>query len=598
MTSLLSAPPSCPTPAPSEAEAQPPAAGRRRWVRRVVALVVVSYLVVSAGLLAWSALDAHRGADELRSLQRQVGPADLLDGTSAERLEEAEAAFAAAADRVSGGWFAPLRVVPVVGRQLTSYEAVVSGSQAVTAAAVDGAEEAQVTVGDGFPTGTGRVRTLRALADVAERTAAALAAVEAGPDGMLLPPLSGARADFTEQKDDLEEALLRSRDASASLATVLDGPSSYLLLAANNAEMRSGAGMLLSAGLLTAGGGRLDVGDLEPTEDLVLDQGVGGVDPDVAGLWGYAGPDRDFRNLLLSPRFGPNAELAARMWEALGRPPVDGVIVLDVVALEQLLRAVGPVDVDGHTIDADNVRRLLLHDQYVVVTQDDQGQELRRDQLGDVARQVLERFDSTSPDPGALALALRDAAVGRHLLVWSADEHAEQAWRGVHVAGDVPADGVLVSALNDGNNKLDQFVRLRAELVTEGEGRGILHIEATNTIGPDEVPYIAGGDAEAVGGYGVYPGFLAVSFPAGTRLQVTEGPQASLGGPDGSSQVLVAGVRIAPGETVAWTVDWSLGQDLDELVLVPSARAPALRWTVDGDTWSEADRPGHRVTLS
>jgi Protein of unknown function (DUF4012) len=602
MTSLLSAPPSCPTPeSPRSARRRAPRSlrsGRPRTpLGRAVLVLIGGYLAVSAGLLAWSALDALRGSDELDRLRRELGPADLFDGSASERLEEARSAFESAAGRVDGAWFAPMRVVPVVGRQVTSFEAVVAGAEDLTAAAIEGVDDAQATVGEGIPTGTDRVATLRELAGVAEDTAATLAAIDPGPDGMLLAPLGHLRDDLTDEKDELEETLLRSRDASEALADMLAGPSSYLLLAADNAEMRSGSGMLLSAGLMVAADGRMDVSDLEPTEDLVLDAGVGGVDPEIARLWGYAGPDRDFRNLLLSPRFGPSAEVAARMWVGLGRPPVDGVIVLDVVALEHLLRAVGPVEVDGVTVDADNVRSLLLHDQYALMTPDNEGQAARQDRLGDVAEQVLEHFDSSRPDPAALALSLRDAAVGRHLLVWSADEHSEQAWRGVHVAGEVPADGVLVSALNDGDNKLDQFLRLRAELRPEGEGRGTLRIQATNTVGPGEPPSVAVADPEAVGGYGVYPGLLAVSFPAGTRLDVTSGPEATVGGPDGASQVLAAEVRIAPGETVTWTVAWTLGQDLDELVLLPSARSPALHGVVDGDTWSEVDRPGYRLDL-
>ena len=236
---------------------------------------------------------------------------------------------------------------------------------------------------------------------MAEGTAASLAAVDEGPDSWLLPGLSGAAEDFAAEKDELEQTLLRSRDVSDALATILDGPSTYLLFAANNAEMRSGSGMLLSAGLLVAADGDLEVTDLEPTEELVLPEGVGVDDPDLADRWGFSGSDQDFRNLLLSPRFGPSAEQATRMWAALGRPEVDGVLAVDVLALEDLLEAVGPVTVGTEQIDHTNVRRLLLHDQYARVTQDDDGQEARRDVLGTVARAVLERFDTSEPEPGA-----------------------------------------------------------------------------------------------------------------------------------------------------------------------------------------------------
>lgn len=569
---------------------------RRRRLRRVLWAVGV-YLVVCGGLLASSALFARQGIDELRALRRDVTPGDLLDGSASARLAGAGADLDRAAGLVDGPWLTPVRLVPLVGRQVEAFRSMVVGSAEVTARAAQGVDEAQAAVGTGVPTGAARVDALRDLAGVAEATAAALAAVDPGPRTGLLPGLGGAAATFAEEKDGLEDALLRSRDASDALATVLDGPSTYLLLAANNAEMRAGSGMLLSAGLLVAADGRLEVTDLEPTAEMVLATPVGIDDVDLEARWGYAGPDQDFRNLLLSPRFAPNAEMATRMWAALGRPPVDGVITIDVLALESLLEAVGPVSVGTERIDHTNVRRLLLHDQYTRVTQDDTGQAARRDVLGAVARAVLERFDSSEPDPGALARALRDAAAGRHLMIWSADDGLEQAWRGVHIAGDVAADGVLVSVLNDGNNKLDQFLAIDAELAPTDATTGTVRLEVTNTVGAGEPPYIAGADPGAVGGYGVYPGHLSVTFPAGTRLSVEEGPEASLVGPDGGSEVLAAEVRIPPGATVTWVVDYELGQALEGLRILPSARSPGIHWRAGERSWTDTRVPNRTVAL-
>lgn len=558
-------------------------------------LAAGAYLVVSAGLLAWSALDARQGLHELRALQREVGPADLLDGSAANRLSSAGDDFTAAGDRLGGPFLAPLRALPVVGAQVRAFAGVVDGSAEITDLAAEGVDEAQATVGDGVPTGAPRVAALRRLADVAERTAAELAAVDAGPGDLLVPPFRGAHDRFLTEKDDLEEALLRSRDAADALATVLDGPSAYLLFAANNAEMRSGSGMLLSVGLLVADHGELEVSELVPTEELVLDQGAGITDPDLARLWGFAGPDRDFRNLLLSPRFAPAAEQATRMWAALGNPPIDGVLTLDVVALEHLLGAVGPVTVDGQRIDAGNVRRVLLHDQYVGVEATDAGQAARRDRLGDVAGAVLERFDSSEADAGALAAGLRDAASGRHLMVWSTDPALQAAWQGVRIDGSLPPDGVLVSLLNRGNNKLDQYVEIEARLRPDTARTGTLRLVATNTIGPGEPRYIAGGDPDRP--YGVYPGFVAASFPAGTRLAVAEGPEAVVAGADGGSETVAGELRLAPGRSATWVVRYQLPEGVDSLEIQPSARAPGVRWRVGDRSWTDERRPRVRIDL-
>jgi hypothetical protein len=289
--------------------------------------------------------------------------------------------------------------------------------------------------------------------------------------------------------------------------------------------------------------------------------------------------------------------MATRMWVALGRPEVDGALTVDVLALEDLLEAVGPVVIGTEQVDHTNVRRLLLHDQYTRVTQDDQGQAARRDVLGAVARAVLERFDTAEPDPGALARALRDAASGRHLMLWSTDPASQQAWRGVGVAGELEPDGVLVAVLNDGNNKLDPFLDIDARLTPTDATHGTLRLRVTNTVGPDEPPYISGARPQDVGGYGIYPGQLSVSFPAGTELSVARGPEAGVAGPDGVSEVITAGVRIAPGDTVVWEVDYVLGQPLDGLRILPSARWPGIDWRAGGQRWNDENRPRQTVDL-
>src|SRR5215203_5441977 len=112
---------------------------------------------------------------------------------------------------------------------------MVAGSADVTSAAAEGMAAAHETVGDGIPRGTGRVRALRNLAGVADDAAAVLAAIEPGPESWLLPGLSGGGRDFGQEKDGLEPTLPRARDVSDALATILEGPSTYLLFAANNA---------------------------------------------------------------------------------------------------------------------------------------------------------------------------------------------------------------------------------------------------------------------------------------------------------------------------------------------------------------------------
>src|SRR5205085_11280310 len=128
-------------------------------------------------------------------------------------------------------------------------------------------------------------------------------------------------------------ALVDVGDASAGLDQMLSGPSRYLLVAANNGEMRNGSGMWLSVGILDFLAGRFNLHDMRPTAELALDPPGVPVSGDLAARWGWSVPNQEWRNLMLSPLVPENAELASRMWAAQGGPPIDGILVIDPVGL-------------------------------------------------------------------------------------------------------------------------------------------------------------------------------------------------------------------------------------------------------------------------
>ena len=79
----------------------------------------------------------------------------------------------------------------------------------------------------------------------------------------------------------------------------------------------------------------------------------------------------------MSPR-----PLAARTWTALTGQQVNGVLAIDVVGVQQLLEATGPVTVNGESVSAANVEQFLFHDQYAGVSDSTAGAPQRQDALG------------------------------------------------------------------------------------------------------------------------------------------------------------------------------------------------------------------------
>ena len=73
-------------------------------------------------------------------------------------------------------------------------------------------------------------------------------------------------------------------------------------------------------------------------------------------------PTEEWRNLASSPRFEVTASLAAEMWRATTGETVDGVLLVDPVALQALLAAQGAVSVGDREIGADNVVEFLMLD--------------------------------------------------------------------------------------------------------------------------------------------------------------------------------------------------------------------------------------------
>jgi hypothetical protein len=296
----------------------------------------------------------------------------------------------------------------------------------------------------------------------------------------------------------------------------------------------------------------------------------------------------------MTPRFPASAEMATRMWEALGRPPVDGVMSVDVVALEALLAATGPVQVDDIEVTADNVRQVVLHDQYY----DTEDQEARRDRMAAVARAVIARFDTAQPDLPALASGLQDAVAGRHVMLWSHRPRIARVWDAAGVGGTIGPDSLLVGLLNQGANKLDQFMDVRGEIdVAPGDdGTDVtVTLRVRNEVPEGEPPYVVGEDPEVTGGYGYYLGTLALWMPLDARVPRPEGLGVVAEGRDGQSRVVAGQVRVAPGESVRWTVRFTLPPGADRFTVESSARVPAVEWD-DGDlVWNDGDAPRRTV---
>jgi hypothetical protein len=526
---------------------------------------------------------------ELDAVRGDASPSGLLSGSQTAGLRRAEAHFDSARAGLRSLPVSPLRALPVVGRQLRSADALARAAGEVADAGGDALDEATVLTEGGAGAGPQRVRLLVELSELVGRTQRRVAAVDLGPGDALVGPLARARAEAAQTVEELEASLGRARVATAGLAELLGGNSRYLLLVGNNAEMRAGSGMFLTAGPLTITEGHFEVGRLEPTSDLLLAESAP-LQGDLADRWGWLAPGREWRNLGVSPRFDVTAPLAADMWEAARGERVDGVLAVDVVALRALLAAVGPVDVEGKQLDATNAEQDLFREQYVGLSYDDAAQAGRSGRLSAVAQGALEAIDRPDVELARLAEELAGAARGRHLLAWAANPTMQQAWEAAGLDGALDADDLLVAVLNRGGSKLDQFLEVDAELaVDDGDDQTAVAVEIrlSNTASGGEAAYILGPDPSLDVAPGTYVGLLAVSLPGSARAGRVDGVEAlAVAGADGPTRVVAVPVTLALGESKVFVLRFELPDGPGGLDVLSSARVPPARWQAAGRAWA------------
>lgn len=572
------------------AQPQKEGARRRRWLRRVVLLAIVLAVAAMAATAALAAIDAASGYRTLRTAQRELlqdaRPEDLED-----RFVRARERFDDASERADSAILAPVRVLPLFGRQVRTFRSLSDAAGQVTTIAMDALEDMPTDV-DSVPP-KDRSDLARRLGRVAKNATRKLEAIDVGEGSWLITPLARQRENFVEELERVRSIAKRAAVLGDTLPSFLEGPRSYLVLAGNNAEMRAGQGMFLSAGVLTVKDGRFELGEMEPTSRMKLPPDAVELTGHMAALWGSLHPNREWRNLGLSPRFGKTAKLAQRMWKAQGRGDVDGVLAIDAVALKGLLKATGPVEVNGKKFSESNVVRQVLHDQYIGASVSLLGKTERREQLSDLARAAMDAFDDGGWKPVRLVRELARAAAGRHLLGWSSREGEGALWEAAGVEGALGADSLLVGVLNRGGNKLDQFLRVDVRLSidegTRGSQAATLRIRLANETPRREPGYVTGPHPLSDAKKSEYLGILAVNLPGRAKDASINGvDDLSPGGRDGQTVVVGASTRIARGAERTYVIRFSLPAAQRGLVVEASARVPPIRWTFGGDRWDDA----------
>ncbi len=530
-------------------------------------------------------LDALAVADDLRSGRvafKMLTDQGLTgDGKLALQVERGAAIFAEADRRAQGSvWLDGLGKIPFLGRPARWL-------QAASDIAARLGEEAADSVGrieprlkaSGEP--NGRLEMISLVETELARLGRLVGDIRLPSTGGFLPPVSAADRELRSDLARLRRALVAGTVTTKGLRAFLAGPSTYVVLAANNAEMRSG-GMVLQVGVLQASGGRVLAGGFRSTGEAVL-RDPAPLPPELESLYGWLDPDTEWRNLGTSPNFPGIAPVYASMAQKSGLSRVDGVLQIDVLGVRALLEVIGPIEVDGRRYDPSNVEKLMMHDLYVAYG-DEQFE--RRHEFSRLAAEAFRVLTERSSDLGKLAKAVSRAAAGRHLLAWSARPDEQRAWERLGMDGRLERDGFMATVQNHGGNKLDWYVRASVDLAVErpeGRFRRVrAKIKIENLTPPGEPPYVAGNGA--IVPKNVYRAFVAVYLPGWATNVELVGREALVIGTDGPMRVIATRLDIRRAASEVVEVVFSVPPGMERILLLPSARPAPVPFRIGDRT--------------
>jgi len=570
-----------------------PARARLRVAGRVFLVVLLVWVLATVGIGFVARQRVNSGLNTLESARNQLDAQSLLRGDGTAVLQRAERDFSRAHSLASSFVLAPWTVVPLASTNVNAARSLTGAAQRVAAIGARTSAAASTALRVHPATPAERLALLDRVAAIAAGAERELDGVSLGSDFFLVGPLGSARTRFLDRLHKLRDAITNADALVSGVARVLRGPQRYLILAANNAEMRAGSGMFLSVGTATFADGGFTVSTFQPTPNVVLPPGGVPVTGDLAALWGWTHPGQEWRNLATTPRFDVTAPLAAQMWQAATGQSVDGVLAVDPQVLEAVLDAQGPIAANGGSLRGQDVVSYLLLGQYAGIPANVGDQADRNDQLSAVARAAVDTLSTRPWVASSLVGNLAGVGKGRHALAWSRDPVLERAWQAAGIGGELPSDALAVSILNFGGNKLDQFLDVQASLTLRPAAGGGQHahlaLRIRNTAPVDVPGYVAGPYPGSGLGEGVYQGVLAVSVPGGASLpRVGIAAPTLAAGADGPTTVVAHGYfPVARGQVLDVPVDFDLPAGLSALQVIPSARIPPITWHFGQKTFQD-----------
>jgi hypothetical protein len=470
----------------------------RRVVRPATVIGGLFLLLVGLAVLAIPFLEAPEHAEGARTDLEAA-----RDSLSAGDVDAAEASVQSArrhADQVQdamqgfGGdvW----SLIPVVGEPVSDVRHLGNALDHLTTAAEVAVQAWPAVNGDDATLFADRgvdLATLETLVGAVDEASTALDAAQLEL-GEVRDSSLGVGTRLGDARDEATEVLspvaATARRAKAIADVLPDlfgarGERTYLLALLNPSEQRFSGGAPLTVVPMEVTDGRLSMGEARDTTDPELFR---------VGRWERV-DGNPFHNgkLRLStstyaPDWSVSGEELLRGWERRTDQEVEGLVVVDIVALADMLRITGPVATEGYGIlDAGNFTATLIGD-YDKFPDNAARKDLNRAIVPLFAERLLDPGDGLEKIE-----SLRTSARARHFAMWMRDPDLQSAVADIGLAGelsDTRHDYLAVFNQNTNRSKADFWQQRTVASEVRLREDGSAQVRLTISVHNDSPPYV------------------------------------------------------------------------------------------------------------
>lgn len=372
-----------------------------------------------------------------------------------------------------------------------------------------------------------------------------------------------------------------------------EGPRTYLILVQNNHELRATGGFLSGVGELHIEGGRPAPAGF--VDGYAVDNFAVPHDWAPADLQSLlSGELWFFRDTNWDADFPSSARQAMQVYARDRGVQADGVIALDLVAVQALIDAIAPLQVAGYAESLSGATVLQVI-QEAWGDSSGGGADLawwqhRKDFMGPIANAAMDRLVAGKDiDVRKVAAAVKQALDEKHLLIYLADPQAAALLRAGNWDGALPTasagDRLLVVDSNVGFNKVDakieRAIDYRVDLAASEGPRARLtltyrnHSTRAQPACTREPRY---GATYADLTDGCYWDYLRVYVPAGSRLLL--GPVFDP--PYGGETPPPIDAALLEGDWLVWTAFIELAPGAEQVVTFEYRLPDTVLWRGSG----------------